>query len=339
MSTHEALKRVPWLACLSEGELNSLIARAERATFRAGQTLVAELELGDELFILLEGKARGTVASEQGARREVCALQPGDACGAISLLSRGLRSLTVTAETDVVALRLSRSLAEHLIARHPEIGLHFAREIANQTIASDELLDALLLEPGAQAHDAAQRLVGYSSAVVPAGGSIRRAWRELVVGSHRELPFIALAAFIVTLLLVRIAARNTEAAGIGLFAFLRAAYLTGIAALFASTAIALARFRARELRVVSAVYGISLALILNELSVFLSFDIFYLDMTTRDPRLAFNVEALYRRSESSRAIMLVLAFLAQLTFLRNFYRRSALVLRTRLAGLLHRGGA
>jgi hypothetical protein len=78
------------------------------------------------------------------------------------------------------------------------------------------------------------------------------------------------------------------------------------------------------------VLGAGFALILNELSVFLAFDTFYLDMTTRDPAMAFNVEALYRRSESGRAVALMVAALLMLTYVRHFLQRSAFVLLSRL---------
>ncbi len=333
MNAREVLKRVEWLECVGAADLEALLANAEQHTFRSGEPLIAELELGEELYILVDGKARVTIASEQGEPKELGLLGPGDACGEISLLSRGLCSATVTAITPVIAMRLPRPQFEWLVSRHPTIAAYFAREISRRVVETDSLLDQLLTDSGATAASAVDRLSGQSPAVLPGRASIRRAWRELVLSHRRELPFFALAAFIVTLLGVRLGARLVENSGISLFAFLRVAYAMGILLVFISTAIALVRFRPKILRIVSIVYGAGFALILNELSVFLAFDIFYLDMTTQDPALLFDVEALYRRSESAWAIALMIAFLAQITFLRSFYRRSALVIRTRLAGL------
>jgi hypothetical protein len=95
----------------------------------------------------------------------------------------------------------------------------------------------------------------------------------------------------------------------------------------------LLRFRPQIQRAVALVYGVGFALILNELSVFLAFDIFYLDMTTQDPNLMLNVETLYRRTESRTAVTAMIAFLVLLTFLRRFLRRTAFVLRARIAAM------
>ena len=159
-----------------------------------------------------------------------------------------------------------------------------------------------------------------------------------MIGRRRELPFLALASFVVALALVRLGAWAFERAGGGLFGYLRAAYSGGIALLFLSTAASLLRFRQRVQRVVAMVFGVGIALILNELSVFLAFDTFYLDMTTRDPHMVFNVETLYRRDESAWAVAVMLAFLAQLAFLRRFFRRSVFVLLARLRTLSRRAG-
>ena len=78
--------------------------------------------------------------------------------------------------------------------------------------------------------------------------------------------------------------------------------------------------------------GAGFALILNELSVFLAFDTFYLDMTQRDPGMIFDVEKLYHRTESEWAVALALAVLLMLTFLYRFFRRSLFVVRARLRG-------
>jgi CRP-like cAMP-binding protein len=321
LNVREALCRVPWLASLSPGELDELACQSEQVRFRSGQTLVAELELGEDLYILLEGRASTAVASEGGDQRKLSTLEPGDTCGEVSVLSHGLRSVTVTADCEVLALRLSGPQVERVAERHPEIALHFARQIATRIVDSDHLLDAVLSDSETAAA-ATQRL---------AVSSLRRAWNELVVGRRHELPILALASFMVTLVLVRVLARLLERMDVGLFAFLRDAYIAGILLVFASTAIALVRFRPRTLKAVSVVYGIGFALILNELSVFLAFDIFYIDMSTRDPTLAFDVESLYRRGESTWAVVLMLAFLVQLVFLRDFYLRGALVLRSHLA--------
>jgi CRP-like cAMP-binding protein len=335
VNVRDALKTVPWLASLDDAALDSLARQADRQSFAAGKQMLAELEVGEDLYILVEGEARVTVTAAGGERREVGTLRPGDACGEISLLSGELHTATVTATGPVSALRLDREAFEHVVACHPAILTHFGRVLARRVVDTDAALDALFADATGRAHPE-DVLAGRSAAVVPSKPTLRRAWRELVVSRRRELPFYALSSFILALFCVRTTAFALERAGFPLLDFLRAAYTVGIALVVGSTATALLRFRLSVQRVVALVYGVGFALILNELSVFLAFDTFYLDMTTRDPKLVFSVEALYRRSESGWAIALMAAFLAQLTFLRPFYRRSAFVLASRLRAVMRR---
>jgi CRP-like cAMP-binding protein len=289
---------------------------------------VAELELGEELYLILAGTARATVAAGRGAPIEVGLLRAGDASGELSLLTRELRSATVVAVDEVQALRLSRPAFESLMARHPQIAVHFAREIAARLADSDAALDALLTTERDPAP--ARRLSGQTAAVTPVPGSIRRAFRELVGSRLREPPFLAMLAFLATLVGIRALAWTFQRAGVDLFGLLRVAYTTGIALVIASVATSFLRFSPKTRRGIAVTYGVGFALIFNELSVFLAFDTFYLDMTTRDPAIAFSVEALYRRSESQWAVALALFVLVQAAYLRRFYRRSAFILATRV---------
>jgi len=314
-----ALRGVRWLAELSEEALDDVIEAGQEARFAAGRTLLGELESGDDLYIIVDGEARVTVAAGQAAPLQVATLGPGDTCGELSLLTRELRSATVTAETEVRALRIERLDFEPLLARHPRIAVHFAREVAGRLRDADAALDGML-ERGAAAPEAS-RLTGRMAAVTPTRGSFARAWRELVVSRSRELPFVALMSFLLTLILIRLAVWAAEAAGAPLFALLRGAYTSGIALVVLSTATALMRFRPSTRRWIAIGCGVGFALIVNELSVFLAFDVFYVDMTTRDPTMVFNVEDLYRRSESQWAIALIALFLIQATYLGRFYRR------------------
>jgi len=326
----ESVRAVPWLAPLGPEALRRFQSVVRPVRFAPGATILAELEVGDELYVLTSGTARVTVLAGKGERREIATLGAGDACGEISVLTQDLRSATVTAATEVRALRLERPQFERLIASYPSIAVHFARVLATRLADADAALDELIDPPQpSQAGDpqsAIDRLAGRASAVVPERATLRRAWRELVVSRRREMPFVALASFLAVLLAVRLGVGALCLRGDGLFGFLRGAYTAGIALVFLSTAASLVRFRVGVQRVLAATFGAGFALILNELSVFLAFDTFYLNMTTRDPRMAFDVVALYRRSESEWAIALMGSLLVLLTYLRHFLRRSAFVL-------------
>ena len=148
-----------------------------------------------------------------------------------------------------------------------------------------------------------------------------------------------LSSFLLALLGARLFVWLAVTFGAALLPVLRALYLGGLGLTALAALLGLLYFRPWLRRAVCIAYGAGLALALNELSVFIAFDVFYLDMRTRDPRLQFNVELLYRRSESLYAILLLLALALQATYLHRFYRRIAFDTAVRVRGFLRRLGA
>src|SRR5262249_24637241 len=58
---HDALDALPLLVTIGVGAREELLAVAERRKYAAGQLLLAELEPGDELLIIISGRAAVTV--------------------------------------------------------------------------------------------------------------------------------------------------------------------------------------------------------------------------------------------------------------------------------------
>ncbi len=249
-----ALRAVPWLSPLHDAALERVLSLGRLVRFRAGQTILAELESGEEMYLLLSGTARVTVQAGPRARRQVGHLGPGDPCGEVSALTQALRSATVVADGEVLALRLERAGFEELVLNHPQIAVHFARVLAQRFADTDAALESAIEAPPA---------VQGPTALPESHRGLGLAWRELVVARRRELPFLALVSFTAALAVVRGAAWALQLEGRELFGFLRGAYVTGIALVFASTALSLLRFRPALQRALALFFGAGLALILE----------------------------------------------------------------------------
>jgi CRP-like cAMP-binding protein len=321
------LRRIEFLAPLDDETLTELVARAEVARYEAGERIVAELEAGADVFLLVRGHAEVIVEPRGEIRRVLHTLSPGTAFGEMASLTGELRSATVMAIDDVEVLVIRDADFDRLRERRPEVAVALLRTLAKRLADADRAIDALLSDPAA---DAAE------PPVPVAPGSIRRVWRELVVNRHRDLAFLTLAAFVVTLVIVRLTVYLSFRLDIAPRGVLRAAYITGFTLLFVSAAAALLAFRPAIHKLVAIAYGIGAALIFNELGVTLAFDVFFKDIHTADPDLAFDVERLYRRTEPLRAIAIGLVVLIQAAYLRPFYRRAWFITRTRLRRLFAR---
>ncbi len=323
------LKKVEYLAMLDDETLRELSARGRAVRYRSGERIVSELESGADLYVMLQGEAEVFVEPRSGNRQVLRKLEPGGAFGEMSSLTGELRSASVDALSEVELLVIPDADFDRLRERRPEVVVALVALLGRRIAAAEQAIDALMV-PTPEA-DPEQQAVGTGAKI--RRGSIARAWRELVVNRSRELPFLTLAAFVATLLLVR--------AGVYLaFRFdwmprdvLRAAYLSGFALLVGSAMTALLRFRPGESRAVAIAYGVGCALIFNELGITLAFDIFFKDIHTPDPTVAFDIERLYRRTEPIRAIAIGLVVLVQAAYLRRFYRRAGFVVRTRIRRL------
>ena len=102
----EVLRRSPLFEMLSEAELQVLAELSRARTFAAGDVVFREGDAGDALFVLAKGEVE-VVASVAGTHPLALALLAApDAFGEMSLIDREVRSATVRARTDCVALQL-----------------------------------------------------------------------------------------------------------------------------------------------------------------------------------------------------------------------------------------
>ncbi len=328
------LRKVEYLACLDDATLDELRASARALTYRRGERIVSELESGADVFVVTKGEAEVFVEPRAGERQVLGKLAPGGAFGEMASLTGELRSASVSATGDVELLVIGDAEFDALRARRPEVAVALVKMLGRRLAGAERAIDALL-DPSEAPRDVA----AVAAKVVAGGanvqrGSISRAWRELVVNRRRDLPFLTLAGFVVTLAAIRATVHVAFRADFMAREILRGAYLTGFTLLGVSALTALLTFRPPLRRAVALAYGVGCALIFNELGVTLAFDIFFKDIHTADPNVTFDIERLYRRTEPIRAIAIGLVVLIQVAYLRRFYRRAWFVIRTRLRKLV-----
>jgi CRP-like cAMP-binding protein len=325
------LKRVPFLAGLDDAGFAAVWHAGEVRHARDGDVLVSELERGEDVFVLLEGRAQVTVGT--GSSREpahVAWLEAGAALGETAAFTGEVRSATVTARGPVTALVIDDDDFLDLCRRYPRIAAGMAKVLAGRQADQDRLIASLLQPHAADAPGAAP--------AAKKGGLLRRAWVELVQARRRDLTFLLLTSFVVALAAARVGVWLAHHAGARLLPLLRTLYIGGLGLTVVSALLAVLYFRPRLRQAICIAFGAGLALAFNELSVFIAFDVFFLDMTRRDPKLAFDVARLYHRTESLYAVAIVLGLALQATFLRRFYRRLAFDLGVKIRGLLRRLG-
>ena len=97
------LAEVPLFSACTRKDLEKISRASDEVEVKAGRVLVEQGRPGHEFFLILEGEA--TVRRDN---RKVATLTKGQYFGELSLLDRGPRTATVTADTDMRVLVLGQ---------------------------------------------------------------------------------------------------------------------------------------------------------------------------------------------------------------------------------------
>jgi len=131
----EHLKNIPLFKSLSEDEFSSMHEKLEEIKF-AKDTLVFEAgEIGDCIYIIVEGKVEVYIEIEVGGKLEkvfLSNLENGDYFGEMSLITGEPRSASVITITDCELLRLSKSDFDQLIMNNTSITLSLTHMLSQR---------------------------------------------------------------------------------------------------------------------------------------------------------------------------------------------------------------
>ena len=117
----DQLCAVPLFQNLSQQSALALSKHAQRVTFLKNDIIIGEGEKGDALYLLERGSATASIKIENGTTRVLGEFSPGDFFGEIALLGDHVRKATVTAQSAVTLLRLTRKDVLNIAAQHDEV--------------------------------------------------------------------------------------------------------------------------------------------------------------------------------------------------------------------------
>ena len=114
----------PLFDMLSNQELEFVSDLSRPRKFQAGQVIFEEGELGDSLYVIVQGEVEVARRDAKGAPRLLATLGQPEFFGEMSLIDKEYRSATVKAKTDCELLHLS---AENLTTfrKHHRDGFTF----------------------------------------------------------------------------------------------------------------------------------------------------------------------------------------------------------------------
>jgi CRP-like cAMP-binding protein len=121
------LQSVPLFSGLDPRELETIARTVHERTFDAGDTVASEGEGGVGFFVISEGQAKVEVGGT-----EVRTLGPGDHFGEIALITEGVRTATVKAESELKCYGLTPWEFRPLVQTNATIAWKILQALAKQ---------------------------------------------------------------------------------------------------------------------------------------------------------------------------------------------------------------
>jgi len=141
----EILRRIPLFANVEPAKLKLMCFASERITYKSGQSLCEQGDIGDAAYIIIEGSADVIVTRE--VPMVVAQVGKDDIAGEIAILVDIPRTATVTATSDLTTLKITKDLFFRMITDFPEMGVEIMRVLAQRL----EHTTAQLLQARAEA--------------------------------------------------------------------------------------------------------------------------------------------------------------------------------------------
>ena len=121
MADVEFLTRVPIFANLSVEQLESLPDKLQPRRYQRGEVIFHEDDPADRMHIIVDGRVKISIASEDGRERDIALFQSGDCFGEMALLDGSNRSATATAMDATETMVLFRQDFLDFLGENPEL--------------------------------------------------------------------------------------------------------------------------------------------------------------------------------------------------------------------------
>jgi CRP/FNR family transcriptional regulator, cyclic AMP receptor protein len=134
------IREVELFKQLGREDLSMLLRQASKASFAAGEVVYEEGSEGQCMYVVVQGRFE-VYRHANGSRMHLADVLPGEHFGEIALLGNGVRSASVMAVADSVALRLQR----RALFERPQIAVQLLRNMGKMlasrlTDADDEII-------------------------------------------------------------------------------------------------------------------------------------------------------------------------------------------------------
>lgn len=128
----DVLKKVPLFQVLDKEGIHFIVERLALKRYGAGEVLCHAGDPGDKMFILISGRVKVVVYSEDGEENIIAYLGRGDYFGEMALLTGEARSASVITTEPSEMHILSKADFDEVIERYPSITLSMSKVMSQR---------------------------------------------------------------------------------------------------------------------------------------------------------------------------------------------------------------
>ena len=141
--TLQFLANVPIFENLSTEQLQPLGDKMRTRKYQRGEVVFHQDDPGDRMHIIVEGRVRISLDSDDGREKDVALLQPGECFGEMALLDGSNRSAKATAVEEIETLVLMREDFLEFIREYPEVATHTTAVLTNRLRNANQMMGDL----------------------------------------------------------------------------------------------------------------------------------------------------------------------------------------------------
>lgn len=130
--TISRLKQINWFDDLPEDMLVALAQKVSERTLSKDEVLFNKGDVGDSLFVILEGRVKIVTHDEDGYEIALNKVDAGEIIGEMSLLDHESRSAGVVALENTYMLELKREDFMETLIGHPDLSLSIIRNLSSR---------------------------------------------------------------------------------------------------------------------------------------------------------------------------------------------------------------
>jgi CRP/FNR family cyclic AMP-dependent transcriptional regulator len=197
----DVLRRAPLFESLDEEETRALRTGVTEVELARGERLFDEGDVGDRLYVVLDGKIKLTRTAADGRENLISLVGPGEMFGELSLFDPRPRTMSASAVTDVRLAALAHEDLRSWLSGHPDVALHLLAALARRLRRTNEVMSDLVFTdvPGRVAKallDLAARFGVQQEDGLQVNHDLTQEELAQLVGASRETVNKALADFV-----------------------------------------------------------------------------------------------------------------------------------------------